>query len=139
MLSVQPSDSPDDMGLLRLLRQHRKRCGVDRCRVDPLGAGPLREGQLAADHIDDRLVIDRSRRGDDDVPRGVVASMECRGRLMIEAAERSLVADDGQAERVRRHQGGSKQLVHLILGLVVIAGDLLKHHFPLGQTRILLE
>ena len=82
--------------------------------------------------LDDRVVVDVARRGDDDVRAGVagpVVGVDVGNR---NRADHLRLAQDPPAERMTAEDGTVEYVVDLVLRLVLVHRDLLEHDLALG-------
>ena len=135
-LREQAGRAQADVHLLGLLLEEDPPGRLD--AVEGAGArrgvrrGGVEARQQAAGQLGDVRVLDVARGRDDDV-RGRVALGVERGHLgAVDAADDLLGADHGRAERVVGAEDGlGDQVVHQLLGIVVVHRDLLEHDLAL--------
>src|SRR3954447_12738480 len=112
------------------------RAGGAAPRGRPL-AGALDAGR--AHEIDERVVVDRAGRRDDDVRRHVARGVEGAQRRGRGAADDLRAADDRPAERMVAEDGLAEHVEDLVLRVVLVHGDLLEHDLALLVERPRVE
>ena len=125
-----------DVVLLGVLAQEphaAQRAGVgERGRRGDRRQGRARALDARALHeLDERVVVDRAGRGDDDVARHVAGVVEGGQAARRRAGDDLGTADDRAAQRVAPEDGLAQDVEHLVLGVVLVHGDLLEDDLAL--------
>src|SRR3954449_13162030 len=125
------------LGLLGDEAHPRRLVGRRRRPRGPRRAGPPAAGR--AHELDERVVVDRAGRRDDDVRRHVARRMERAQRLGDRAADHLGAADDRAAEGVVAEYRLAEHVEDLVLRVVLVHGDLLEHDLALLLELALVE
>src|SRR4051812_19203594 len=125
------------LGLLGDEAHPRRLVGRRRRQRRGRRAGALDAGR--AHELDERVVVDRAGRRDDDVRRHVARRVECPEGRRDRTADDLGAADDRAPERVVAEDGLAEHVEDLVLRVVLVHGDLLEHDLALLLELALVE
>src|SRR5579884_2526012 len=98
-------------------------------RRERIGVQPAR---TLLGHRDQLVVVDGARGGDDDVRGHVAGAVKARDLLGRRLGDDRGAADDRPAQWIVPEHGLAEEIEDLLLGIVLVHGDLLEDHRPLG-------
>src|SRR5690606_27898764 len=96
------------------------------------GEVPARRGEVTRDVLDELVMVDGPRDGDDEIVRPIVGAVVPPHRLTRDGAYGRGVAPDGAAERMRAERRLVEALARDIGGVVVGHGEFFEDDTALG-------